>query len=229
MRIGGLQKMTLLDYPGKVACTVFLPGCNFRCPYCHNSALVLPERMEAGFPQQELLDFLETRKGKLDGVCITGGEPTIHRDLPELIGRIRSLGFLVKLDTNGSNPVMLQKLMEDRAIDYVAMDIKNSPQMYAATCGNPFLLEKVEQSVQLLMEGSVGFEFRTTVCKPLHTQQSMTRLGRWIQGTEKYYIQNFQDSGSLVGSGMKGFSQQELDQLLQAVKPWVPAAQLRGI
>ena len=228
MRIGGLQKMTLLDYPGKVACTVFLPGCNFRCPYCHNSALVLPEQLEEGFPQEQLLEFLSKRRGKLDGVCITGGEPTVHRDLPELIREIRQLGFLLKLDTNGSNPRMLRTLLEGNQLDYVAMDIKNSPQMYAATCGNSSVLEAVEESIRLLMEGSVDFEFRTTVCKPLHTPESMAQLGQWIQGTKKYFIQNFEDSGSLVGSGMESFDRQELERLLAAVKKYVPGAQLRG-
>ena len=228
MRIGGLQKMTLLDYPGKVACTVFLPGCNFRGPYCHNSALVLPEQLEEGFPQEQLLEFLSKRRGKLDGVCITGGEPTVHRDLPELIREIRQLGFLLKLDTNGSNPRMLRTLLEGNQLDYVAMDIKNSPQMYAATCGNSSVLEAVEESIRLLMEGSVDFEFRTTVCKPLHTPESMAQLGQWIQGTKKYFIQNFEDSGSLVGSGMESFDRQELERLLAAVKKYVPGAQLRG-
>ena len=229
MIIGGLQKTTLLDYPGKVACTVFLPGCNLRCPYCHNSSLVLPEQMEEGFPEEDLFAFLEKRKGKLDGVCITGGEPTIHPELPRLIRQIRDLGFLLKLDTNGSNPTMLQQLLEENSLDYVAMDIKNSPQMYEKTCGNSTAFHLVEKSISLLQQGNVDFEFRTTVCKPLHTVEGMQQLGQWIQGTEKYFIQNFEDSGSLVGSGMEPFSREELEVLLAAVQKSVPAAQLRGI
>ena len=229
MRIGGLQKMTLLDYPGKVACTVFLPGCNMRCPYCHNPSLVLPEQMEAGFPEEILMDFLRTRQGKLDGVCITGGEPTIHSGLEDLIRKIRDLGFLVKLDSNGSNPQVLQRLMGEGLIDYVAMDIKNSPRAYPETCGNPGVLEQVQKSVALLKDGSLDFEFRTTVCRPFHTEASMAEIGRWIQGTRNYFIQNFEDSGCLVGSGMGPFSREELEGLLAAVRPYVPQAQIRGV
>ena len=220
--------MTLLDYPEKVACTVFLPGCNLRCPYCHNSSLVLPPRIGKGFPEEELLEFLSRRKGKLDGVCITGGEPTIHKDLPELICKIRNLGFLIKLDTNGSNPSMLEELIADRLIDYVAMDIKNSPQMYARTCGEISILPQAEKSVELLKSNVISCEFRTTVCKPFHSVQTMKELGKWIQSCGAYYLQNFEDSGDLVGSGMSPFSEAELQDLLNAVRDYVPAARIRG-
>ena len=228
MVIGGLQKMTLLDYPGKVACTVFLPGCNLRCPYCHNSSLVIPEKIGQGFSQEELMDFLLRRQGKLDGVCITGGEPTIHQALPELIRRIRALGFLIKLDTNGSNPEMLESLMEEGLLDYVAMDIKNSPQMYARTCGGIAILQNAEKSVELLKKNLVDYEFRTTVCKPFHTPESMRELALWIQGAKRYYLQNFQDSGDLIGSGMEAFSQQELENLQYICREFVPNTRIRG-
>ena len=228
MVIGGLQKLTLLDYPGKVACTVFLPGCNFRCPYCHNSCLVIPEKINAGFSEEELFSFLLKRRGKLDGVCITGGEPTIHRELPELIRKIKDLGFLVKLDTNGSNPQMLKELLEENLLDFVAMDIKNAPSLYKSTCGNLDFFEKIRESRDLLMERAPGYEFRTTVCKPFHSPESMEALGQWIRGAEKYYLQNFEDSGDLIGTGMTGFSREELQNLLTIVRAYVPEAQIRG-
>ena len=228
MEIGGIQKMTLLDYPGKVACTVFLPGCNLRCPYCHNSSLVIPERISQGIQEDDLMDFLERRRGKLDGVCITGGEPTVHRELPELILKIRKLGFLVKLDTNGSNPKMLQKLIAQNMLDYVAMDIKNSPKLYGKTCGGISILEEVKKSAALLMEDRVDYEFRTTVCKPFHDRESMRDIGQWIQGAKRYFIQNFEDSGDLIGRGMGPFSQQELEVLLDTVRAYVPEARIRG-
>ena len=228
MVIGGLQKMTLLDYPGKVACTVFLPGCNLRCPYCHNSSLVLPEKIGEGFPEEALLAFLQKRRGKLDGVCITGGEPTIHRELPELIRKIKDLGFLLKLDTNGSNPQMLGNLIREGILDYVAMDIKNSPQAYGVTCGGISILPKAQESINLLKAGSVDYEFRTTVCRPFHTTQSMRELAQWIQGARRYFIQNFEDSGDLIGTGMGPFSQQELEELLNTVREFIPEARIRG-
>ena len=228
MVIGGLQKMTLLDYPGKVACTVFLPGCNLRCPYCHNSSLVLPPKIRDGFSLDQLLEFLQRRRGKLDGVCITGGEPTIHRDLPELIRKIRDLGFLIKLDTNGSNPGMLKQLAAQQMIDYVAMDIKNSPRLYGETCGGISFLDAVSESLAFLKQGSVDYELRTTVCKPLHTEQSMEELAIWIQGARRYFLQNFADSGDLIGTGMHPFSQEELERFLTIARRYVPDARIRG-
>ena len=228
MEIGGLQKMTLLDYPGKVACTVFLPMCNLRCPYCHNSSLVLPQKIEAGFSQETLLEFLYRRKGKLDGVCVTGGEPTVHKDLPQLLRKIRDLGFSVKLDTNGSNPSMLQNLMEEKLLDYVAMDIKNAPELYAKTCGGISIADQAAKSMDLLFHGKTDFEFRTTVCRPFHTEQSMENLAKWIAGKEKYFLQNFEDSGDLIGTGMGPFTEKELERYLEIVRAYVPEARIRG-
>ena len=202
MRIGGLQKLTLLDYPGKVACTVFLSGCNLRCPYCHNPGLVLPEQSEGSeIPEVEVLSFLERRKGKLDGVCITGGEPTLQPELPEFLEKLRRLGYAAKLDTNGTNPAMLKALLHERVLDYVAMDIKNSPSRYAETCGGIDCLSRVQESAALLMDGTVDYEFRTTVCAPLHTPRDMEELGRWLKGARRYFLQPFADSGALVGGG----------------------------
>ena len=228
MDIAGLQKLTLLDYPGKLACTVFLPGCNLRCPFCHNASLVLPGRAEPLMTQGELLEFLRGRQGKLDGVCVTGGEPTLHRDLPQLLQQIKAMGFSVKLDTNGTRPEVLKQLMDAQLLDYVAMDIKNSPQKYAATCGDVDVWESVQQSVQLLEESSIDHEFRTTVLHPFHTAEDMTAIGQWLRGTSKYFIQQFVDSGDLIGGGQP-LSPEEMRDLLQAVQPYIPSAELRGI
>ena len=229
MDIAGLQKNTLLDYPGKIACTVFLAGCNLRCPFCHNPSLVLPSRAEPpAMGEDALLAFLKKRRGLLEGVCITGGEPTLHRDLPQLIGKITALGYPVKLDTNGTNPKMLGQLLEAGLLCYVAMDIKNAPEAYANTCGGADVLESVEESVKILRNSGIPYEFRTTVVKPLHSEETMKALGQWLSGTEAYFIQNFRDTGDLVGQGLSAFSEDELKQLLLAVLPYLPNAQVRG-
>ena len=221
-----MQKTTLLDYPGRIACTVFLPKCNLRCPFCHNASLVL--RPQTTMTQDDLLDFLKTRKRKLDGVCITGGEPTLHRELPQLLQSIRELGFLVKLDTNGTRPDMLREILSRGLVDYVAMDIKNSPDKYAATCGDCDVLEQVRESVSLLEASGVEHEFRTTVFHPHHTPEDLAAIGQWLRGTKQYFIQAFVDSGDLIGSGT-ALTEQEMRALLDAVTPCIPTAQLRGI
>jgi len=228
MDIAGLQKTTLLDYPGRIACTVFLSGCNLRCPFCHNASLVLPGRSEPLMTQQELLAFLGTRKRKLDGVCITGGEPTLYQDLPHLIRQIRELGFSVKLDTNGTRPEVLKQLLDAELLDYVAMDIKNSPQKYAATCGGPDVLDAVRESIRLLEASGLEHEFRTTVFHPYHTPEDLAAIGQWLQGTNQYFIQAFVDSGDLIGSGAP-MTEPEMNTLLEAVHPYIPNAKIRGI
>ena len=229
MEIAGLQKLTLLDYPGRIACTVFLSGCNLRCPFCHNAALVLPEQKSAPLmSQQQLLEFLVSRRGKLTGVCITGGEPTLHTELPQLLHQIRALGFAVKLDTNGTRPAVLQELLKQGLLDYAAMDIKNSPGKYAATCGGPDVLAVVRQSVDLLMHSGIDYEFRTTVLHPHHTPEDLAAIGQWLQGAKRYFIQQFVDSGSLIEGGI-ALNKEELQALLEAVRPYIPHAQLRGV
>ena len=229
MRIGGLQKVTLLDYPGKVACTVFLPGCNLRCPFCHNPALALPDRATGGLSTEELLAFLETRRGKLDGVCVTGGEPTLYEDLPALLRQIRALGFAVKLDTNGTNPDMLEALAQEGLLDYAAMDIKNSPDRYAETCGGVDLLGPVKQSAALLMAGAVDYEFRTTLVRELHRPEDLDAIAAWLAGAPRYYLQNFVDSGNLIGRGYHGFTAEQLQGFAERVRPFFGAVELRGI
>lgn len=229
MRIAGIQKLTLLDYPGKIACTVFLSGCNLCCPYCHNPGLVLPEfGNEPEMPVAEVLTFLERRKGKLDGVCVTGGEPTLQPELPAFLEKLRSLGFAVKLDTNGTNPGMLKSLLHIGVLDYVAMDIKNSPSRYAETCGGTDVLSQVQASADLLLNGSTEYEFRTTVCKPLHTERDMAEIGCWLKGAKRYFLQPFVDSGNLVSDGVQAHTHDELMRLRQAVLPYIPNTQLRG-
>lgn len=228
MDIHGLQKTTLLDYPGRVACTVFLAGCNLRCPFCHNAPLVLsspdPQMTEEAF-----FAFLKKRQGILDGVCITGGEPTLRQDLPEFIAEIRRLGFPVKLDTNGTNPAMLRMLLDNKLVDYVAMDIKNAPNRYPQTCGGVDVLGAVTESAALLMENGVDYEFRTTCVHPLHDAQAMEQIGKWLAGAKAYYLQNFVDSGNLVGTGISGLTSDTMAALRQAVLPYINNTHLRGL
>ena len=225
--IGGLQKVTLLDFPGKVACTVFLTGCNLRCPYCHNPDLVLTKDNGKYISEKEFFEFLLSRKGKLDGVCITGGEPTLYPTLTNLIRRIREMGFLVKLDSNGTAPEILKPLLREKLLDYVAIDIKNAPSQYAETCGAD-VIEYVEKSVALLKSSNIDYEFRTTVCHPFHSPKCMEEIGRWLRNAKRYYIQPFVDSGNLLGSGVSVMTKSELETLLNAVKSYIPAAELRG-
>ena len=228
MDIQGIQKMTLLDYPGKCACTVFLAGCNLRCPFCHNASLVLT-RPEPVMTEEEFFAFLKKRKGLLDGVCVTGGEPTLRKDLPDLIRRIKELGYLVKLDTNGSNPEILGQLLKENLLDYVAMDIKNCPERYVQTCGGMDILPQVEECLAIMKESTVEYELRTTLCKPFHDSKALESIGRWLSGTKNYYLQNFVDSGDLVGTGVSGFTKEEMEELRQAVLPHIPSTRIRGI
>ena len=226
--IGGLQKVTLLDFPGKVSCTVFLTGCNLRCPYCHNTDLVLTKDNGKYISEKEFFEFLLSRKGKLDGVCITGGEPTLYPNLTNLIRRIREMGFLVKLDSNGTVPEILKLLLREKLLDYVAIDIKSTPTRYAETCGAD-VIEQVKKSAALLKNSNIDYEFRTTVCHPFHSPDGMQEIGRWLRGAKRYFIQPFVDSGNLLGSGISAMAKPELKTLLKAVKPYIPAAELRGV
>lgn len=230
MIIHGLQKLTLLDYPGHTACTVFTGGCNYRCPYCHNAALVVDPHSQPVIPEEEIFSFLNKRRGLLDGVAITGGEPTLLPDLPEFMAKVKDLGFAVKLDTNGTNPAMLRRLTAEKLVDYVAMDIKTCPERYAAVTGIPGCSTKaVEESVALLMGGETDFEFRTTVVRDLHTAEDMERIGRWIAGAPRYFLQAFKDSGGLLQEGLSGYNRAEMEALAALVRPHVPSVEIRGI
>ena len=232
MRISGLQKLTLLDYPGHVACTVFTGGCDFRCPFCHNAPLVLPERLQGDENGEEtVLAFLKKRQGILDGVAVTGGEPLLHQDIDGFLRKVKDLGYAVKLDTNGSFPERLMALVEEGLVDRVAVDIKNSPALYAKTVGVPgFDLAPVERSKNFLLSGKVEYEFRTTVVKGLHTRESLLEAARWIEGAKEYYLQQFKDSGDVIAiEGLSAFSAEEMHALADAVRPIVPSVQVRGV
>ena len=228
MKIKGLQKLTLLDYPGRLAATVFLGGCNMRCPFCHNASLVVrPDNTE--ITEDELFAFLESRRGKLSGVCVTGGEPTLNRELPSFISKIRALGYSVKLDTNGTNPEMLESLIRDGLVDYVAMDIKTSIENYGRVSGIPDIdTSKIERSIDLLLSGTVPYEFRTTVVRELHTASDFYSIGRRIEGARAYFLQSFKDSGDLIEDGFSSYSEAEISELLNIVKVYIPNAQIRG-
>lgn len=230
MKLGGLQKMTLLDFPGRVACTVFTVGCNFRCPFCHNRSLVVSPAVPE-FSQDDFFAFLRKRQGLLDGVAVTGGEPLLHPDMPAFLEKIRSLGFAVKLDTNGAFPDRLRAILEAGLADYVAMDVKNSPEKYEQTAGAAGLLPQVERSVALLLEGKTPFEFRTTLVDELHEASDFAAIGRWIAGTERYFIQGYVDSGDILGGGERfhAASPEKAKACLEAVRPFIPGAQLRGV
>jgi len=230
MVIQGLQKLTLLDYPEKVACTVFTAGCNFRCPFCHNASLVIDTYRNKELPLEEFFDFLGKRTGILDGVCVTGGEPLIQRGLEEFLGRIKEMGFSVKLDTNGSFPDKLKRIVEAGLVDYVAMDIKNSQENYGKTIGiENYDISNVNKSVQYLLRGNIPYEFRTTVVQEFHQRSDFEAIGRWIGGAKRYYLQQFVDSGDLIQDGLHGYNKDIMTQALETVKKGVQTAELRGL
>ena len=235
MHIAGLQKMTLLDYPGRVACTVFLHGCNVRCPFCHNSGLLAGPGEEM-MTQEALLAFLERRKGLLDGVCITGGEPTLQKELPQLLSSIKALGYCVKLDTNGSRPEVLKALVEAGLVDYVAMDIKNSPSRYAETAGiKESMLDALRESIVYLLSGKTAYEFRTTVVAELHDAGSIREMGEWVQklGGGKvprhWYLQRYADRDSVLQAGLHAPENENMQQYAEILAPFAAAVDLRGV
>ena len=229
MNIQGLQKMTLLDFPGKVACTVFLGGCDLRCPFCHNSDLI-----GGGAPSvlddEGLLAFLQKRQGLLDGVAITGGEPLLRGDLKELIVKIRGLGFAVKLDTNGSHPERLRELLDEKLVDYVAMDIKNSPARYGETVGIEDLdLAPFRESVKLLMASPVPYEFRTTVVAEFHDDASFEAMGQWVKGAERFYLQRFTDRDSVLNRALHAPEKADMERYADILRKTVRFVELRGV
>ena len=228
MKLSGIQKLTLLDYPGKIACTLFTPGCNFRCPFCHNASLVL--RPEEQLDLDEVFSFLQKRRGVLQGICLTGGEPLLQQGVEGFLQRVRELGYAVKLDTNGYFPDRLRDMVSGGLVDYVAMDVKNSPSRYGETVGIPgFDLGPVEDSIRFLLSGSVDYEFRTTVVREFHDEKSLLELAGWIAGAKRYFLQAFQDSGDLIQPGLTGYAPHELEQLRDAVALRLPCTVLRGV
>lgn len=234
MRIGGLQKLTIQDFPGKVACIVFTEGCNFRCPFCHNGDLVLgaaalsygPAAMDA----EQVVAFLRKRAGLLDGVCVSGGEPLLQPGLEDFLCGVKDLGYAVKLDTNGSFPERLRSLAQAGLVDYVAMDIKNAPERYAETVGLPALdLAPIRESADFLLRGQIPYEFRTTVVKEYHTLEDLQGIARWIQGAELYFLQGFQDGDEVLQKGLHGYSQAELAEFARILRETLPTVKARGV
>lgn len=221
-----MQRLTLLDYPEKVACTFFSPGCNFRCPFCHNADLVLESNLE-NIEVADALAFLQKRKKVLDGVCISGGEPTLQPGLKEFIRGIKYIGLDVKLDTNGSAPGILEDLISEGLVDYVAMDIKSSPENYDRVAGIPVDIGAVRRSADLLLHGVLPFEFRTTLVRELHSVQDMERIGQWLRGNEKYFLQTFEDSGHLIGGGLTAFPREDMESMRDVLRAYIPRAALR--
>ncbi|MFA5657769.1 MAG: anaerobic ribonucleoside-triphosphate reductase activating protein [Oscillospiraceae bacterium] len=230
MKIHGLQKLTLLDFPEKVACTVFSGGCNFRCPFCHNSALVINPESAATISEDDFFNFLKKRQGILDGVCVSGGEPLINTDIEKFLYRIKELGFLVKLDTNGSFFSKLKGIIENKLADYVAMDIKNSIEKYSETIGvESFNTSEIEKSAELLMTGLIPYEFRTTVVSEFHCAQDFENIGKWLKNASSYYLQTFIDSGSVIGKGLSGYSRDKMEEFCEILRKYIENTQLRGV
>lgn len=230
IKIHGFNKLTLLDYPEKVAATVFLGHCNFRCPFCQNGGLVLNPDGEPVIPMEDVLKVLKKRQGLLDGVCITGGEPTLQPELPAFIEDIKRLGYAVKLDTNGSRPFVIKSLVEKKLIDYVAMDIKNSPERYQQTAGIGHLdFSCIEESVEFLKSGVVDYEFRTTVARELHSEDDFRQIGKWIAGCKRYFLQNYQESGQVIKPVFHSYSKSELELFREILLETVPCVGIRGV
>ena len=230
MRFGGLQKLTLLDYPEHVACTLFTVGCNLRCPFCHNYSLVAGDydKLEA-ISEQEALAFLRKRSNVLEGVCITGGEPLLQSGIAEFLTQVKEMGYKVKLDTNGVRTDKLVRLVEAQLIDYVAMDIKNSPSMYYKTCGCAVDPYNIGQSIEFLKSGAVDYEFRTTVTGTFHSDESIEETAKWIAGAKRWYLQQFVDSGDLIDSSVVGVDAETLTRYQQIASKYVPNTYLRGV
>ena len=235
MQIAGLQKLTLIDYSDKIACTIFLFGCNFRCGFCHNPELVLPDKPEKTYKEKEILDFLKQRKKYLDAVCISGGEPLINPDLSELLKKIKELGFLVKLDTNGSNMERLKELTDKKLIDYIAMDIKADKNNYNVLAGVKVDINRIEESMKIIMNSGLDYEFRTTVIRGYHDTEKLRKIGKWINSlgkAKKYVIQNFiPRQGKLVDKKFEkvvSFEDNELDEMKKAVSDYFEKVEIRN-
>ncbi|MFH1546375.1 MAG: anaerobic ribonucleoside-triphosphate reductase activating protein [Patescibacteria group bacterium] len=234
MQIAAIQKLTLLDFPGKTACTVFTPGCNFRCGYCHNPELVLPEKIAIAkqdlIPEEAFFNFLGKRKGLLDGVCVTGGEPTLQKDLLQFLKKIRQRGFLVKLDTNGSHPEILEKLFRARLLDFIALDVKASPKNYQKLVGID-VVEKIRASKNLIEQSGVPYEFRTTVVREIHDEEEFRKILEFVRGAEKFFLQNFEPKHGCLDPEFEkfhGFTKKELVKMCEEAKQFVQNCGVRN-
>lgn len=229
MNIKGLQKTTLLDFPERLACTVFTGGCNFRCPFCHNASLVLRSSEVNGISEEDFFSYLLKRRGVLDGVCITGGEPLLSSDIVEFIKKIRSFGLLVKLDTNGSFPEKLEYLLDEGLLDYVAMDIKNSKSKYAMTAGINDYPFDIDKSIEIIMNKAPEYEFRTTVVRELHSIKDIEEIATLIKNSKKYFLQSYVDSGDVIDNSFSAYSAEEMLKILESAKRILPITALRGV
>lgn len=230
VKVHGFNKLTLLDYPGRLACTVFLGHCNFRCPFCHNAGLVLNPEDEPIIPIEEILGTLKKRKGILDGVCITGGEPTVHKKLPEFVQQIKKLDYSVKLDTNGTNPQMVREMVKAGLLDYVAMDIKNSPEKYGETAGIVRAdLEAIHETVEFLKSGEVDYEFRTTVTRELHKREDFLKIRKWLSGSRRYFLQAYKESEQVIRPVYSSYSREQLENFRQLLLEEISQVEIRGI
>lgn len=229
MNIYGFQKMTLLDYPERVACTIFTGGCNFRCPFCHNASLVTHIEPELRIESEEIFSYLNKRKGLLDGVCISGGEPLLQSDIAEFIQKIKEMGYSVKLDTNGTDPQKLKMLIDEGLVDYVAMDIKNSKEKYALTAGVDVDISAIEQSVEMLKQGRVEWEFRTTLVRELHDLQDISSMAQWLVGTTSWYLQSFIDSGDIIGKNLHAPTKEWVKNAQTLAAQTVAGVKVRGL
>jgi pyruvate formate lyase activating enzyme len=230
MQIHGFNKTTLLDYPGHIGATIFLGGCNFRCPFCHNASLVLTPANQPTLPEEEIFKTLNKRKGILEGVCITGGEPTLYPDLIPFIQRIKDMGYLIKLDTNGYNPTTIQELLNKQLIDYIAMDIKNSKEKYNISTGLGGLdTSRITESISLLLTSDIEYEFRTTVVREHHTKEDFISIGKWIQNAKAYYLQPYKDSGDIISPGLSSYTKSELNNFCEMLLPYLKKVKIRGI
>ena len=230
MLILGLQKTTLLDYPHHVASTIFCGGCNFRCPYCHNKDLVLSPNPNLAYSTEEIFEHLTKKKKVLDGVCITGGEATLQKDLYDFIAQIKDMGLLVKLDTNGTNPALVKELLDDNLLDYVAMDIKHSRDKYNdIALMQGFDIGFIDESIRMLMSSSIDYEFRTTLVKEFHSADDIASIGQWIKGAKAYYLQVYKESDQVINPIYSSHSEEELHQFLDILMQTIPNTQLRGV
>ena len=230
MRICGIQKLSMVDFPGKLAATVFTGGCNLRCPFCHNALLVTQLDDNPRIEEDDILTFLKTRKNLLDGVVLSGGEPLLQKGAADFLQKVKDLGFAVKLDTNGFFPDVLKDILSRGIVDYVAMDIKNSREKYAGTCGLDHTdLGRLDASLDALRQSGVDYELRTTVVQELHTEADMESIGNWLAGTPRYFLQKFVDSGNLISSGLHGVEKVQMERFADIVRPHIPVVKLRGI
>ena len=230
MQIHGLNKTTLLDYPGHVAATVFTGGCNFRCPFCHNGGLVLEPHKQPLILEEDVLSFLKKRKGVLSGVCITGGEPTLQKDLAEFIRKIKELGYLVKLDTNGYRPEMLEELFTEGLLDYVAMDIKTSLENYAVVSGVKNIdTDVIKESADILRVSGIPYEFRTTVVKELHDRADFESIGQWLAGSRALYLQGYRDNEMVLCKGLSACAKEEMEEYAEILRRTISIVEIRGM